>query len=197
VRVIPGLVTMRPGVANEVVEAYRYIMRLPHQPAALALSRQAPPTLDQKIYASASGVARGAYKLAEAPGGKPEIILIASGSELILAVQAHEKLSAEGIRSRVVSMPSWDVFEGAAAKITRDRFTPGRPRPHCAGAGLELWMAEIRRVGWPNYRHGNVRCFGAAQGTPTQVWLRTRQGCAVREGNAGPVVSHGCHYLRT
>jgi len=110
-RAIPGLVTMRPGDANEVVEAYRYVMQLRHEPAVLALSRQALPTLDRTRYAPASGVARGAYVLAEAPGGPPEVILIATGSELCLAVDAHEKLVAEGIRSRVVSMPSWEVFE--------------------------------------------------------------------------------------
>jgi transketolase len=110
-RAIPGLVTMRPGDANEVVEAYRYVLQLRHQPAVLALSRQPLPTLDRTRYASAAGVARGAYVLADAPGGRPEVILIGSGSELSLAVDAHEALVAEGIRSRVVSMPSWDVFE--------------------------------------------------------------------------------------
>src|SRR6516225_2073784 len=110
-RAMPGVTVLRPADANEVVEAYRYIMQLRHQPAALALSRQALPTLDRGKYAPASGVARGAYVLADAPDGKPEVILIASGSEVSLAVQAHEKLVADGIRSRVVSMPSWDIFE--------------------------------------------------------------------------------------
>jgi len=110
-RAIPGLVTLRPGDANEVVEAYRVIMKLRHKPAVLAVSRQPLPTLDRTKYAPASGVAQGAYVLGDALGGKPEVILIASGSEVSLAVQAHEKLLAEGIRSRVVSMPSWDIFE--------------------------------------------------------------------------------------
>src|SRR5258707_14169988 len=86
-------------------------MQLRHQPVVLALSRQALPTLDRGKYAPASGVAHGAYVLADAAGGNPEVILIASGSEVSLAVAAHEKLAAEGIRSRVVSMPSWDIFE--------------------------------------------------------------------------------------
>src|SRR2546421_12900514 len=81
-RAIPGLITLRPGDANEVVEAYRYVMQLRHQPAALVLSRQPLPTLDRSKYAPASGVSRGAYVLAEPPGGNPEVILIASGSEL-------------------------------------------------------------------------------------------------------------------
>ncbi|HEU4767000.1 MAG TPA: transketolase, partial [Pyrinomonadaceae bacterium] len=110
-RAIPGLITLRPGDANEVVEAYRYIMQLRHEPVVLALSRQPLPTLDRSKYAPASGVARGAYVLADAPGNDPEVILIATGSEVILAVEAHEKLIAEGIRSRVVSMPSWEIFE--------------------------------------------------------------------------------------
>ena len=110
-RAIPGLVTLRPGDANEVIEAYRYIMQLRHEPAVLVLSRQPLPTLDRKKYAPACGVARGAYVLGDASDGNPEVILIASGSEVSLAVEAHEKLIAEGIRSRVVSMPSWEIFE--------------------------------------------------------------------------------------
>ncbi len=110
-RAMPGLVTLRPGDANEVVEAYRYVMQLRHRPAVLALSRQPLPTLDRGKYAPAAGVARGAYVLADAPDGKPELILIASGSELALAVEAHGKLLADGIRSRVVSMPSWEIFD--------------------------------------------------------------------------------------
>jgi transketolase len=110
-RAIPGLVTLRPGDANEVVEAYRYVMQLRHQPAVLVLSRQPLPTLDRAKYAAASGVARGAYVLADAPGANPEVIFIATGSEVSLVIDAHEKLMTEGIRSRVVSMPSWDIFE--------------------------------------------------------------------------------------
>src|SRR6266436_4632950 len=110
-RAIPGLITLRPGDANEVVEAYRYVMQLRHQPVVLALSRQALPTLDRSKYAPAAGLARGAYVLADSPDGDPEVILIATGSEVILAVEAHEKLLAEGIRSRVVSMPSWEIFD--------------------------------------------------------------------------------------
>jgi transketolase len=110
-RAIPGLVVLRPADANEVVEAYRYIMQLRHQPAVLALSRQPLPTFDRRKYASADGVSRGAYIMADAPDGSPEIILIASGSEVALVVHAHETLAAQGIRSRVVSMPSWDIFE--------------------------------------------------------------------------------------
>src|SRR6202023_147121 len=91
----PGLVVLRPGDANEVVEAYRYIIQLRHQPAVLALSRQPLPTLDRTKYAPASGVARGAYVLADAPAGNPEVILIASGSEVSVAVDAHERLLAE------------------------------------------------------------------------------------------------------
>jgi transketolase len=110
-RAIPGLVLLRPADANEVVEAYRCVMRLGHRPAAIALSRQALPTFDRSRHASAEGVARGAYVMADAPGGLPEIILIATGSEVSLAVDAHELLTADGVRSRVVSMPSWDIFE--------------------------------------------------------------------------------------
>jgi transketolase len=110
-RAIPGMVVLRPGDANEVVEAYRYIMQLRHQPATITLSRQPLPTFDRSKYASAAGVARGAYVMADSPGGPPEVVLIGSGSEVALVVGAHEALQAQGIRSRVVSMPSWDLFE--------------------------------------------------------------------------------------
>src|SRR5262249_29229222 len=102
-RAMPGVTLLRPADANEVVEAYRYIMQLRHKPALLALSRQPLPTLDRNKYAPASGVARGAYVLADAPGGKPAAIIIASGSEVSLAVRAHEDLTKEGIGVRVVS----------------------------------------------------------------------------------------------
>src|SRR4029079_6276789 len=103
---VPGLVVLRPGDANEVVEAYRYVLQLRHQPAVIALSRQPLPTFDRTKYASAAGVAKGAYVMADAKGGAPEVILIATGSEVSLVVDAHEALSARGVRSRVVSMPS-------------------------------------------------------------------------------------------
>jgi transketolase len=110
-RAIPGIVLLRPGDANEVVEAYRYVLQLRHQPAAIILSRQPLPTLDRHNFASATGVAKGAYILVDAATGMPDLILIASGSELSLAVETHETLTAQGIGCRVVSMPSWDIFE--------------------------------------------------------------------------------------
>jgi transketolase len=111
-RSVPGLVTIRPCDANEVVEAWRVIGPLKTQPAALVLSRQPLPTLDRGVYASAKGVAKGAYVLADAkPGGRPEVILIGTGSEVALCVQVYETLAKEGVAARVVSMPSWDLFE--------------------------------------------------------------------------------------
>jgi transketolase len=123
-RAIPGLVVLRPGDANEVVEAYRYVLQLRHQPAVIALSRQPLPTFDRNKYASAAGVARGAYVMADSPGGPPEIILIASGSEVSLIVDAHEELASQGIRSRVVSMPSWDIFEHQPQSYREDVLPP-------------------------------------------------------------------------
>jgi transketolase len=110
-RAVPGLVDMRPGDANEVVEAWRWIMQSQHDPVALILSRQNLPTLDRSRYGSAEGVARGAYVLADAPNGELDVILIATGSEIALAVEAYEQLTAEGVAARVVSMPSWELFE--------------------------------------------------------------------------------------
>jgi len=151
-RAIPGMITIRPGDANEVVEAYRYIMRLRHAPAVLALSRQALPTLDRSKYASASGVAHGAYVLAEAPGKGPEVILIASGSELILAVEAHEKLVADGIRSRVVSMPSWEIFENQTRKYRKSVL----PEDVTARVAIE----QASTFGWERYAGASGRIIG-------------------------------------
>ena len=158
-RAIPGLVVLRPGDANEVVEAYRYIMQLRHEPALLALSRQPLPTLDRSKYAPASGVARGAYVVGDAPGGKPEVILIASGSELSLAADAHEQLLAEGIRSRVVSMPSWDIFEHQSQEY-RDSVLP-------PGVTARVAIEQASTFGWERYvgwtgRVIGMKTFGAS-----------------------------------
>ncbi len=151
-RAIPGLVVLRPGDANEVVEAYRHIVQLRHQPAVLALSRQALPTLDRNKYAPASGVARGAYVLGDPPGGNPEVILIASGSELSLAVQAHERLLAEGVRSRVVSMPSWDLFEHQPREYRESVLLP-RVKARVA-------VEQGSTLGWERYVGESGRVIG-------------------------------------
>jgi transketolase len=110
-RAMPGLVLLRPADANEVVEAWKLVMQLRDKPAALVLTRQAVPTFDRSKYTPASGVAKGAYVLADALDGKPEVILIASGSEVSLCLGAYEQLKSEGVKARVVSMPSWGIFE--------------------------------------------------------------------------------------
>jgi transketolase len=158
-RAIPGLITLRPGDANEVVEAYRYLMQLRHQPAVLALSRQALPTLDRHKYAPATGVARGAYVLADPPAGEPELILIASGSELSLAVEAHEKLIGDGIRSRVVSMPSWEIFDQQPPEY-RHSVLPPQVKARVA-------IEQASTFGWERYvgESGHVigmKTFGAS-----------------------------------
>ncbi|MGD0403726.1 MAG: transketolase [Candidatus Acidiferrales bacterium] len=158
-RAIPGLITLRPGDANEVVEAYRYIMKLRHQPAVLALSRQPLPTLDRSKYAAASGVARGAYILADAPGANPEVIIIATGSELSLAVESHEKLLADGVRSRVVSMPSWEIFDHQPEEY-RHSVLPPNVRARIA-------VEQASSFGWERYvgTNGHLTCmktFGAS-----------------------------------
>ncbi len=158
-RAIPGLITLRPGDANEVVEAYRYVMQLRHQPAVLVLSRQPLPTLDRRTYAPASGVARGAYVLADAPGGAPDVILIASGSELDLAVHAHQQLVGEGIRSRVVSMPSWEIFDRQPQEY-RDSVLPPSVTARVA-------VEQASTFGWERYvgsagRVIGMKTFGAS-----------------------------------
>jgi transketolase len=110
-RAMPNMLVMRPGDANEVVEAYKVIMHLRHQPVSLVLTRQAMPTYDRTKYGAVSGVAKGAYIFADADGGKPDVILIGTGSELHLCVEAYEKLKSEGIKARVVSMPCTELFD--------------------------------------------------------------------------------------
>ena len=151
-RAIPGLVVLRPGDANEVVEAYRYIMQLQHQPAVILLSRQVLPTFDRAKYASAAGVARGAYVMADAANGPPEVILIASGSEVELVVGAHEVLTGEGIRSRVVSMPSWDIFEHQPQSY-RDEVLPP-----AVTARVAVEQGSV--IGWDRYIGSRGRVIG-------------------------------------
>jgi transketolase len=142
-RAMPNLAVMRPGDANEVTEAWKAIMPLTHEPAAFVLSRQAMPTLDRTKYASAAGVAKGAYVLADAPGGKPELILIGTGTELSLCVAAYEKLVQEGIKARVVSMPCWEFFE------RQDRAYRESVFPPAVEARVSVEMAST--FGWDRY----------------------------------------------
>ena len=151
-RAIPGLITIRPGDANEVVEAYRYVMQQRHQPAVMALSRQPLPTLDRSKYAPVSGVAQGAYVLADAPSENPEVIIIATGSEVSLAVQAHESLLAEGIRSRVVSMPSWEIFE-QQPQAYRESVLPPRVKARVA-------VEQASTIGWERYVGSSGQVIG-------------------------------------
>jgi transketolase len=151
-RAIPGLTLLRPGDANEVVEAFRHVMQLRHRPAILVLSRQPLPTLDRSRYAPAAGVARGAYVLADAPGGSPKLILIATGSEVSLAVEAHEKLLAEGFASRVVSMPSWDIFEHESQEY-RDSVLP----PHVTA---RIAIEQASTFGWERYVGASGKVIG-------------------------------------
>jgi transketolase len=151
-RAMPGLVTLRPADANEVVDAFRYVMQLRHQPAVLALSRQPLPTLDRSKYASARGVAQGAYVLADSPGARPEVILIASGSEVSLVVQAHETLRAEGIRSRVVSMPSWEIFDHQTQEYRDSVLAPD--------VKARVAVEQASTLGWERYVGTSGRVIG-------------------------------------
>jgi transketolase len=154
-RAIPGLITLRPADAAEVVEAWKFIMQRRHEPVALILTRQALPTLDRTRYASAEGLQCGAYTLADAPGGKPEVLLLASGSEVALCVDAHERLKAEGIAARVVSMPSWEIFEYHCHKNQgyREQVLPPSVR---ARVCVEL----ASTFGWERYAGGEGRMLG-------------------------------------
>jgi transketolase len=158
-RAIPGLITIRPADANEVAEAWRFLMPQKHEPVALILTRQALPTLDRTKYAAASGLAKGAYVLADCEGGKPTVILMATGSEVSLCLEAHEELTKEGIKSRVVSMPSWEIFEHQSQEY-RDQVLPPSVK---ARVSVELGST----LGWSHYvgstgRAIGMRTFGAS-----------------------------------
>ena len=142
-RAMPNLVVLRPGDANEVVEAWKIIAQLQHQPVALVLTRQALPTFDRTKYGAASGAAKGAYILADAPGGKPDVILMGTGSEVSLCLEAYEKLKAEGIPARVVSMPSWEIFEQQDAAYKESVL------PSSVTARVSVEMAAT--FGWERY----------------------------------------------
>ncbi|HXD95791.1 MAG TPA: transketolase [Candidatus Acidoferrum sp.] len=154
-RAIPGLVTLRPGDANEVLEAWKLIMQLKHEPVALILSRQAMPTIDRTKFGAASGVAKGAYVLADAPGGKPDVILMGTGSEVGLCMSAWEALSKDGVKARVVSMPSWELFEHQSQEY-RDGVLPPAVTARVA-------VEQASTFGWHRY----IGLKGAAIGMKT------------------------------
>jgi transketolase len=158
-RAMPNLIVLRPGDANEVVEAWKIIAKLQHQPTALVLTRQNLPTFDRSKFAAASGTAKGAYILADAPGGKPDVILMGTGSEVSLCVEAYEKLKAEGIHARVVSMPSWEIFEKQDAAYKESVL------PSSITARVSVEMAAT--FGWERYvglkgRKVGMHRFGAS-----------------------------------
>jgi transketolase len=151
-RAMPGMTVLRPGDANEVTEAYRVALAQKHRPAIIVLSRQPLPTLDRARLAPASGVAKGAYVLADPPQGAPEVILIATGSEVSLAVAAHDMLVTGGIRSRVVSMPSWDIFEMQPREY-RDSVLPPSVTARVA-------IEQASTFGWSRYVGDRGRVIG-------------------------------------
>jgi transketolase len=158
-RAMPNLIVLRPGDANEVTEAWKVIAQLNHSPVALVLTRQNLPTLDRTKYAAASGVAKGAYVLADAPGGKPDVILIGTGSELSLCVDAYEKLKADGVKARVVSMPSTEIFDQQDAAYRESVL------PASVTARVSVEMAAT--FGWGMYtglkgRNIGMHSFGAS-----------------------------------
>ena len=147
-RAIPNLVVLRPADANEVAEAWRWVLTQPRQPAALILTRQALPTFDRTRYAAANGLAKGAYILADAEGGKPDVLLMATGSEVSLCIDTYEKLKSEGIAARVVSMPSWDLFERQDDAYKDSVFPPDVDARVCVEqAGTLGWDRYVGRLG--------------------------------------------------
>jgi len=142
-RAMPGLYLFRPADANEVAESWRTLLMQQHAPSVLALSRQALPTVDRSRYASASGVAQGGYVLADAPGGNPEVILIGTGSEVSLCIEAYEKLLEEGVEARVVSLPCWELFDEQDEQY-RDSVLP-------PGVTARVSVEQACTMGWAKY----------------------------------------------
>jgi len=142
-RAMPGLLVFRPGDANEVVEAWRYVLRLRGEASVMILSRQNLPTLDRSVYAPAVGVAQGAYVLADAPDGNPDVILLATGSEVSLALAARDELATDGLHARVVSMPCWELFD-RQPKEYRDSVLPPSVRARVA-------VEQASTLGWDRY----------------------------------------------
>jgi transketolase len=158
-RAIPGLITLRPADANETAEAWRFTIKLTHRPVALILSRQPLPTFDRTRYAPASNVAKGGYVLADADNGKPAAVLMATGSEVALCVAAYEKLRSEGVQTRVVSMPSWELFDEQDAAY-RDSVLPPSVKARVA-------VEQASTLGWARYvgefgRIIGMNTFGAS-----------------------------------
>ena len=158
-RAMPNILVLRPGDANEVVEAWKLAISHIHGPTALVLSRQAMPTFDRGKFAAASGVAKGAYVLSDAPGGKPDVILMGTGTEVSLCVAAQEKLAAEGVKARVVSIPSFELFEKQDAAYKESVL------PAAVTARVSVEMASV--FGWDRYvgpkgKIIGMRTFGAS-----------------------------------
>jgi transketolase len=158
-RAIPGLIVLRPADANEVLEAWKVIMQLRHEPAVLVLTRQALPTIDRTKYAPASGVAKGAYVLADAPGGRPDVLLMATGSEVALCLGAYEQLQKDGVKARVVSMPSWELFEQQSQEYRESVIPPA--------VTARVAVEQASTFGWAHYTGASgliigMRTFGAS-----------------------------------
>jgi transketolase len=200
-RSIPGLITMRPADANEVTEAWRVIINLEHQPACLVLSRQALPTIDRTRYAAASGLSRGAYILADPEDGEPDVILIGTGSEVSLCLRAYEELQRENVPARVVSMPSWELFE------QQDRSYREHILPREIAARVSVELGSV--IGWDRYVGSDgakvgMHTFGSSAPlkdvlakfgfTPDKVTGAAREQIAKRKG--GRHDSPGSHDTR-
>ena len=171
---MPGMIVLRPADANEVVEAWRIIMGIKDRPVCLVLTRQALPTFDRTVHAAASGVARGAYILAEAPSGKPDVLLLATGSEVSLCLEARERLKAEGIGARVVSMPSWEIFEEQPEEYRDSVLPPDDRGSGLDRSGLHLRVGAIHRPQGCDPGDALLRPLGPDEGRRRALRVRAR-----------------------
>ena len=187
-RAMPGLIMIRPADANEVREAWKVILQLHHEPAVLVLTRQAVPTIDRTKYAPASGLARGAYILADSPDGDPDVILIGTGSEVSLCLEAYEQLRQEGVRARVVSMPSWELFDDQDQGLSGIRAASACESASIGGSCIRFRLVQVYGIGRTQSWHRDVWGLRASQATVEEV--RIQRGANGRAAAKSQIVQH-------
>ncbi len=173
-RAVPGMIVIRPADANEMAEAYRVALSTKDHPCEIICSRQALPIYDRSKFAAASGLAKGAYMMVDAPDGKPDVILIGCGSEVGLCVQAWEQLTTEGIKTRVVSMPCWALFDASGPGLSRQRAAAVGRRARHRGRSVADRLGPLCRTHRRGAGHAYLRHVGAHESRDGALWLYGR-----------------------
>ena len=187
-RAMPGMIVLRPADANEVVEAWRLIMEIKDRPVSLVLTRQPLATLDRTKYAPASGVSRGAYVLADVPDHRPAVLLLATGSEVSLCITAHEQLKSEGINARVISMPSWELFESRRVRVSQQRPPAGDSGARRRRRGIHFRLGTLYRLRWNYPGSAYLRIVRAADRSSRNTSASSRHTLSRQPGNKSRVM---------